>query len=92
VVADNLSDEQLAMFKKMFDMMDKDKNGNLSFEELKDGLSMIGHAIPDPDVQMLMEAVSASQQYKHLFDTSHFSSIMPFLITSCYFQYLKIFS
>ncbi|KAG2397810.1 Calcium-dependent protein [Vigna angularis] len=59
VVADNLSDEQIEAFKKMFDMMDKDKNGNLSFEELKDGLSMIGHAIPDPDVQMLLEAADA---------------------------------
>ncbi|KAG4967157.1 hypothetical protein JHK87_032808 [Glycine soja] len=56
VVADNLSDEQVDVFKQMFDMMDKDKNGNLSFEELRDGLSMIGHAIPDPDVQMLMDA------------------------------------
>ncbi|XP_061374612.1 calcium-dependent protein kinase 24-like [Gastrolobium bilobum] len=56
VVADNLPDEQVDGFKQMFDMMDKDKNGNLSFDELKDGLSMIGHAIPDPDVQMLMDA------------------------------------
>ncbi|TKY67446.1 Calcium-dependent protein kinase 24 [Spatholobus suberectus] len=56
VVADNLPDEQIDVIKQMFDMMDKDKNGNLSFEELKDGLSMIGHALPDPDVQMLMDA------------------------------------
>ncbi|KHN06216.1 Calcium-dependent protein kinase 24, partial [Glycine soja] len=56
VVADNLSDEQIDVFKQMFNMMDKDKNGNLSFEELRDGLSMIGHAIPDPDVEMLMDA------------------------------------
>lgn len=59
MVADNLSDEQVDVFKQMFDMMDKDKNGNLSFEELRDGLSMIGHAIPDPDVEMLMDAVSS---------------------------------
>ncbi|XP_020236052.1 calcium-dependent protein kinase 24 [Cajanus cajan] len=56
VVADNLPDEQIDVIKKMFDMMDKDKNGNLSFDELKDGLSMIGHALPDTDVQMLMDA------------------------------------
>jgi len=69
-----LSDEQIEAFKKMFDMMDKDKNGSLSFEELKDGLSMIGHAIPDPEVQMLLEAVSdISEQHKHF----------------CYFQYLN---
>lgn len=59
MVADNLSDEQIDVFKQMFNMMDKDKNGNLSFEELRDGLSMIGHAIPDPDVEMLMDAVSS---------------------------------
>ena len=59
MVADNLSDEQVDVFKQMFNMMDKDKNGNLSFEELRDGLSMIGHAIPDPDVEMLMDAVSS---------------------------------
>lgn len=59
MVADNLPDEEVDGFRKMFDMMDKDKNGSLTFEELKDGLSMIGHAIPDPDVQMLMDAVSS---------------------------------
>ncbi|CAL0304194.1 unnamed protein product [Lupinus luteus] len=56
VVADNLPDEQVQYIRKMFDMMDKDKNGHLTFEELKDGLAMLGHTLPDPDVQMLMEA------------------------------------
>lgn len=39
-------------------MMDTDKNGNLTFEELKDGLHMIGQPVADPEVQMLMDAVS----------------------------------
>ncbi|KAF7805360.1 calcium-dependent protein kinase 24 [Senna tora] len=56
VVADNLPDEQIDRIKQMFHMMDKDKNGNLSFEELRDGLSRIGHTLPDHDVQMLLEA------------------------------------
>ncbi|KAL2506312.1 Calcium-dependent protein kinase 24 [Abeliophyllum distichum] len=56
VVADNLPDEQLDGIKQMFQMMDTDKNGNLSFQELKDGLNMIGHSVPDPDVQMLLDA------------------------------------
>lgn len=47
-------------------MMDTDKNGNLSFEELKDGLRMIGQSVADPEVQMLMDAVSL-QFYHHLF-------------------------
>jgi calcium-dependent protein kinase len=59
VVADNLPDEQIDGFRKMFDMMDKDKNGHLTFEELKDGFAEIGNVIPDPDLQMLMDAVSS---------------------------------
>lgn len=56
VVADNLPDEQIDSMRQMFHLMDKDKNGCLSFEELKDGLSMIGHTLPDRDVEMLMDA------------------------------------
>lgn len=59
VVADNLPNEQLAALKKMFDMMDTDNTGDLSFDELKDGLDMIGHKVSEPDVKMLMEAVSS---------------------------------
>ncbi|KAI9081795.1 hypothetical protein K1719_036057 [Acacia pycnantha] len=56
VVADSLPIEQIDRIKQMFHMMDKDKNGNLSFEELKDGLSRIGHPLPDADVQVLLDA------------------------------------
>lgn len=42
----------------MFYMMDSDKNGNLSFQELKDGLHMMGQSVADPEVQLLMDAVS----------------------------------
>ncbi|KAK6122894.1 hypothetical protein DH2020_043360 [Rehmannia glutinosa] len=37
VVADNLPDDQVHGIKQMFHMMDTDKNGNLNFQELKDG-------------------------------------------------------
>ncbi|XP_058202051.1 calcium-dependent protein kinase 24-like [Rhododendron vialii] len=56
VVADNLPQEEVAGIKQVFHMMDTDKNGNLSFEELKDGLHMIGQPVADPEVQMLMDA------------------------------------
>ena len=59
VVADNLSNEQIDSIIEMFRMMDTDENGDLSFEELRDGLPKIGHYVADPDVQMLMEAVSS---------------------------------
>ncbi|XP_019168314.1 PREDICTED: calcium-dependent protein kinase 24 [Ipomoea nil] len=56
VVAENLSQDQVESIKEMFHMMDTDKNGNLSFEELKDGLSMMGQPVADHDVQLLMDA------------------------------------
>uniref|UniRef100_A0A5B6ZB72 non-specific serine/threonine protein kinase n=1 Tax=Davidia involucrata TaxID=16924 RepID=A0A5B6ZB72_DAVIN len=56
VVAYHLPDEQVNGIKQIFHMMDTDKNGNLNFEELKHGLTMIGHSVPDPDVQLLMDA------------------------------------
>ncbi|KAK8549288.1 hypothetical protein V6N13_008964 [Hibiscus sabdariffa] len=56
VVADNLPSEQIDLIIEMFNTMDTDDNGYLSFEELRDGLQKIGHDVSDPDVQMLMEA------------------------------------
>ncbi|KAI3791216.1 hypothetical protein L2E82_04898 [Cichorium intybus] len=62
VVAENLPDEQVHGLKQMFDEMDKDKNGSLTFEELKDGLCTIGdQPLSDPDVQMLMEAADLDE-------------------------------
>lgn len=59
MVAEKLPDEQIESFKQMFAMMDKDQNGKLSFEELKEGFAEMGQALPDADIQMLMDAVSS---------------------------------
>lgn len=62
VVAENLPDEQVTGLKQMFHEMDKDNNGSLTFEELKDGLCSIGdQPLDDPDVQMLMEAADLDE-------------------------------
>lgn len=58
MVADNLPDEQMDGIRQIFNMMDTDNNGDLTFEELRDGLLKIGHHVTDPDVQMLIDAVS----------------------------------
>lgn len=58
VVAEHLSVEEVAGIKEMFNMMDTNSKGNITLEELKVGLQKIGQQVPDPDVQMLMEAVS----------------------------------
>ncbi|CAO2838131.1 unnamed protein product [Amaranthus hypochondriacus] len=56
VVADTLPEEQIEKLRNTFQMMDTDKNGSLSFEELKHGLQKLGHAFPDSDVQMILDA------------------------------------
>ncbi|KAM1112591.1 hypothetical protein TB2_045406 [Malus domestica] len=59
VVADNLPEDQIDGIRQIFEMMDIDNNGNLTFEELRDGLVKIGHNVADPDVQMLLDAADA---------------------------------
>lgn len=56
IVADNLPNEEIEAIIEMFQTMDTDKNGHLTFEELKDGLKKIGQVVPDDDVKMLMDA------------------------------------
>ncbi|KAH9606868.1 hypothetical protein KSS87_019702 [Heliosperma pusillum] len=56
VVADSLPDEQVDKLRRTFNMMDTDKNGSLCFEELKSGLLKLGHALPDSDIQMILDA------------------------------------
>lgn len=78
-MADNLPVEQVAGIKKMFHMMDTDNNGNLTFQELKDGLHLIGHPVPDPDVQMILDAVSVYQleSYLHRNFLAFFNNYFP---------------
>jgi calcium-dependent protein kinase len=56
VVARNLPVEELDKYVQMFRLMDKDQNGNLSLEELMDGLHINGQPVPESEIRMLMEA------------------------------------
>ncbi|PKU67785.1 calcium-dependent protein kinase 20-like [Dendrobium catenatum] len=56
VVAEHLSVEEVADIKKMFEMMDINRKGRITLEELKSGLQKLGHQIPNADVQILMDA------------------------------------
>lgn len=56
VVADHLSVEEVADIKDMFQKMDINNNGKITFDELKFGLHKLGHQIPDSDAHILMEA------------------------------------
>ncbi|TVU04808.1 hypothetical protein EJB05_47943, partial [Eragrostis curvula] len=56
VVARNLPVEELDKYVQMFRLMDKDHNGNLSLEELKEGLHINGQPVPESEIKMLLEA------------------------------------
>uniref|UniRef100_A0A0D9XAC0 non-specific serine/threonine protein kinase n=1 Tax=Leersia perrieri TaxID=77586 RepID=A0A0D9XAC0_9ORYZ len=56
VVARNLPVEELDKYVQMFHLMDKDKNGHLSLEELMDGLHINGQPVPESEIRMLLEA------------------------------------
>lgn len=43
----------------MFTLMDTDKDGRVTYEELKTGLQKVGSQLAEPEVKMLMEVVSS---------------------------------
>ncbi|KAJ4755889.1 Calcium-dependent protein kinase family protein [Rhynchospora pubera] len=56
VIAENLSEEEIAGLKEMFKMIDTDNSGQITFEELKAGLARVGAHLDEPEVKALMEA------------------------------------
>uniref|UniRef100_A0ACD5Y394 Uncharacterized protein n=1 Tax=Avena sativa TaxID=4498 RepID=A0ACD5Y394_AVESA len=56
IVAKNLPVEEIDNYTQMFHTMDKDKDGTLTLEELKEGMRINGHPVPDTEIQMLLEA------------------------------------
>nr|GMD24475.1 calcium-dependent protein kinase 8-like [Ipomoea batatas]GMD24478.1 calcium-dependent protein kinase 8-like [Ipomoea batatas] len=56
VIAEFLSVEEAARIKEAFDTMDADKKGKINIGELRIGLQKLGHQVPDPDLQILLEA------------------------------------
>eukprot|EP00252_Welwitschia_mirabilis_P001502 TRINITY_DN11361_c0_g3_i2.p1 TRINITY_DN11361_c0_g3~~TRINITY_DN11361_c0_g3_i2.p1 ORF type:complete len:535 (-),score=109.49 TRINITY_DN11361_c0_g3_i2:146-1750(-) len=56
VIAEQLTVEEAAGIKEVFEKMDINKKGNLSLEELKMGLKKIGTQMGDTEIQMMMDA------------------------------------
>ncbi|PON86064.1 Serine/threonine protein kinase [Trema orientale] len=55
VIAEHLSVEEVEVIKDMFALMDTDKDGKVTFEELKTGLRKVGSQLAEPEIKMLME-------------------------------------
>ncbi|XP_027363169.1 calcium-dependent protein kinase 1-like isoform X2 [Abrus precatorius] len=58
IIAESLSEEEIAGLKEMFKMIDTDNSGQITFEELKAGLKRVGANLKESEIYDLMQAVS----------------------------------
>lgn len=65
VIAESLSEEEIAGLKEMFKAMDTDNSGAITFDELKAGLQRYGYTMKDTEIRDLMDAVSAISRKLH---------------------------
>ncbi|KAL7586720.1 calcium-dependent protein kinase 29 [Lactuca sativa] len=62
VIAENLeSTEEIKGLKQMFNNMDTDGSGTITYEELKTGLSKLGSRLAEAEIQQLMEAADVDK-------------------------------
>jgi len=66
VIAESLSEEEIAGLKEMFNMIDADKSGQITFEELKAGLKRVGANLKESEILDLMQAVSFNRHTSSL--------------------------
>ncbi|PPD82809.1 hypothetical protein GOBAR_DD20269 [Gossypium barbadense] len=56
VIAESLSEEEIAGLKEMFKMIDADNSGQITFEELEVGLKRVGANLKESEIYDLMQA------------------------------------
>ncbi|GAV81807.1 Pkinase domain-containing protein/EF_hand_5 domain-containing protein [Cephalotus follicularis] len=56
VIAESLSEEEIAGLRQMFTAMDTDNSGAITFDELKAGLRRYGSTLKDTEIRDLMDA------------------------------------
>ncbi|PKA56991.1 Calcium-dependent protein kinase 1 [Apostasia shenzhenica] len=56
VIAESLSEDEIAGLKEMFKMIDTDNSGQITFEELKAGLQRVGANLEESEIYALMQA------------------------------------
>lgn len=61
VIAELLSGEEVDRLKKMFNMMDTNQTGVISFEQFKNGLHKLGSQLAENEIQQLMEAADVGK-------------------------------
>lgn len=78
VIAEHLSLEEVEIIKDMFTLMDTDKNGRVTYEELKAGLQKVGSQLAEPEIKLLMDVVGFCKFYiiHSVIDLYNFSSLI----------------
>jgi calcium-dependent protein kinase len=61
IIAEKLSEEEIAGLKEIFSELDSDKDGAISFEELKEGLLKAGTTLKEAEIFDLMDAADVDQ-------------------------------
>uniref|UniRef100_A0A0D6QWY5 non-specific serine/threonine protein kinase n=1 Tax=Araucaria cunninghamii TaxID=56994 RepID=A0A0D6QWY5_ARACU len=56
VIAERMSEDEIAGLKEMFNMLDVDNSGTITFEELKEGLKRVGSNLMESEIRQLMDA------------------------------------
>lgn len=74
VIAESLSEEEIAGLKEMFKMMDTDGSNQITLEELKEGLEKVNVNLKDSEMIRLMEAADIDNDGK--IDYSEFIGAM----------------
>ncbi|MBA0861846.1 hypothetical protein Goshw_001747 [Gossypium schwendimanii] len=67
VIAESLSEEEIAGLREMFTAMDTDNSGAITFDELKAGLRRYGSTLKDTEIRDLMNAVKCVWMLKSLY-------------------------
>ncbi|PAN45634.1 hypothetical protein PAHAL_9G131800 [Panicum hallii] len=60
VIAEHLSVEEVEVIRDMFALMDTDKDGRVTLQELKVGLRKVGSKLAEPEMELLMEAADVN--------------------------------
>lgn len=58
MIAESLSEEEIAGLREMFQAIDTDNSGAITFDELKEGLRRLGSNLKESEIRDLMDAVS----------------------------------
>ncbi|KAK4752823.1 hypothetical protein SAY87_021621 [Trapa incisa] len=61
VIAENMSEEDIKGLKQMFNNMDTDRSGTITFDELKEGLMRLGSKLTEAEMKQLMDSADVDK-------------------------------